>query len=253
MSKPLLKRLESTNRYEKSYQIYGFDHLIVEANFDDPDHGRPTQYGWSVLDTRYTVLNKYRRHYVIYLDTLAEVRSWIRAGGPILWDPEKRKTDRDWKPIPDGWTPAEARSQVPRRSDPGVGRKRRVGTGPSGDRAVRGGGGGQDRDRDPETGGLSDRPLGPLVLTGKKYAVCPGWVRSVNDGQRHFIGFGALTWLYGVNPNECVLMDGERERGWSLDVRESLIWLYPQKRYEDYESMKQELARGEDAFKLVEP
>lgn len=87
----------------------------------------------------------------------------------------------------------------------------------------------------------------------KKYAVVPGWITSVNDGQRHWIGFGALTWLYGVNPAECVKVDDETERGWNDDMRAHLIWLHPQRRHEDYESMKEELARGEDAFKLVEP
>jgi hypothetical protein len=83
--------------------------------------------------------------------------------------------------------------------------------------------------------------------------VAPGWVRSVNDGQRHWIGFGALTWLYGVNPNECILVSEKTARGREPKAYERLIWLHPQRNYEDYESMREELARGEDAFKLVEP
>lgn len=81
----------------------------------------------------------------------------------------------------------------------------------------------------------------------------PGWITSENDRQRHWIGFGALTWLYGVDPAECLLADGEQDRGWSQEFREGLVWLYPQYRHGDYEALKEELARGDDAFRLVEP
>ncbi len=40
-------------------------------------------------------------------------------------------------------------------------------------------------------------------MSDKKYAVCPGYVRSKNDGQRHHISFGRLCELYGVAPREC--------------------------------------------------
>lgn len=75
----------------------------------------------------------------------------------------------------------------------------------------------------------------------------------MNDGQRHFIGFGALTWLYGVNPSECIRVSEDQQMGREPESYRHLIWLHPQRHYEDYESMRKELARGEDAFKLIEP
>lgn len=39
-----------------------------------------------------------------------------------------------------------------------------------------------------------------------KYAVCPGWVTSINDGDRHFITFSKLCDLYHVDPKDCVDM-----------------------------------------------
>lgn len=37
-----------------------------------------------------------------------------------------------------------------------------------------------------------------------KYLVIPGIVRSINDGDIHFIGYNTLIRLYGVNPKECI-------------------------------------------------
>lgn len=48
-------------------------------------------------------------------------------------------------------------------------------------------------------------------------------------------------------------MTEEAQRGREPKVYEHLIYLHPQRNHEDYESMREELARGEDAFKLVEP
>lgn len=39
----------------------------------------------------------------------------------------------------------------------------------------------------------------------KKYLVCPGYVISKNDGERHFIDANTLMRLYGVNPSLCIL------------------------------------------------
>lgn len=44
----------------------------------------------------------------------------------------------------------------------------------------------------------------------KKYLVCAGYVRSKNDGDRHFISFNQLIRLYGVNRDECHLYDPTR-------------------------------------------
>lgn len=38
-----------------------------------------------------------------------------------------------------------------------------------------------------------------------KYNVWPGYVRSKNDGQTHYIGPGQLMRLYNVSPSECVI------------------------------------------------
>ena len=40
----------------------------------------------------------------------------------------------------------------------------------------------------------------------KKYALHPGYVISRNDGDEHYIGEWQLQRLYGVQPNECVLV-----------------------------------------------
>ena len=39
-----------------------------------------------------------------------------------------------------------------------------------------------------------------------RYVVHPGWVRSRNDGQDHFIRAGRLIHLYRVNPRECIIV-----------------------------------------------
>ena len=38
-----------------------------------------------------------------------------------------------------------------------------------------------------------------------KYLICPGWVTSKTDGQRHHVGHRTLIMLYGVDPRECVI------------------------------------------------
>lgn len=47
-----------------------------------------------------------------------------------------------------------------------------------------------------------------------KYGLCPGYVISKNDGQRHFINAGKLMRLYNVSPAECVILyDGKKPMG----------------------------------------
>ncbi len=41
----------------------------------------------------------------------------------------------------------------------------------------------------------------------KRFLVLPGWVKSQNDGDLHFITFDQLCWLYGVDAAECVNAD----------------------------------------------
>lgn len=56
----------------------------------------------------------------------------------------------------------------------------------------------------------------------KKYLVCPNWVTSANDGDRHFITAIMLIGLYGVNPHECIVSrDVLNRRG--LDISELII------------------------------
>jgi hypothetical protein len=37
-----------------------------------------------------------------------------------------------------------------------------------------------------------------------RYVLCPGYVISRTDGQRHFVGVSQLRQLYGVPRHECV-------------------------------------------------
>ncbi len=61
---------------------------------------------------------------------------------------------------------------------------------------------------------------------GKKYVICPGWVESQTDGDRHFIGAARLMQLYGVSPAECFV-----ERAWPFrPLPEGLIPLGPRYR-----------------------
>lgn len=59
-------------------------------------------------------------------------------------------------------------------------------------------------------------------MSQAKFVVHPGWVVSVKDRQRHFVGFGELVALYRVPPKECVRY---RESGWRAPT--NAIHLYP--------------------------
>lgn len=65
-----------------------------------------------------------------------------------------------------------------------------------------------------------------------KYVLCPGYITSKTDGQRHYITAPQLMKLYGVRPKECVVhipqdwwerSDYER----AAKSHEGLIWLAP--------------------------
>jgi hypothetical protein len=69
--------------------------------------------------------------------------------------------------------------------------------------------------------------MGPV-----KYLVCPGIVKSVNDGQHHYIGPNMLMHLYGVKYDECKIY--EPSPNWlpidyelSFERNINLIKLYP--------------------------
>lgn len=50
-------------------------------------------------------------------------------------------------------------------------------------------------------------------MSGPKYLLCPGWVTSQTDGQRHFVGERQLAALYSVPMSQCAV----RGRfGWRL-------------------------------------
>lgn len=59
-----------------------------------------------------------------------------------------------------------------------------------------------------------------------KYVVHPGWVRSINDRERHFITFSTLCRLYGVLPQYCIDASDEHSiRG--INLNDFQIHLYP--------------------------
>ena len=53
-----------------------------------------------------------------------------------------------------------------------------------------------------------------------KYALIPGYVESKSDGQDHYISARQLCRLYGVNRNECLVIDYKNPgtfRGLNID------------------------------------
>lgn len=105
MTKAALFKIEVGPFEPSRWGIHGYEHLYVEAQHG----GQARPYGWEVVDSRFTPgMDRWRRAHVIFRRGLDEVREWVQAGGPALWDPEKRKTDRDWEPIPEGLERIEA-------------------------------------------------------------------------------------------------------------------------------------------------
>lgn len=244
--KPALFRMEPDD-FVSRWGVHGCDHLYVEGSYDETGK----LYGWTILDKRFTPgLDRWNRAFVLFVDSLQEVRDWVHAGGPALWDPERRKVDKKWRPVPDEWQAREARGEAPGRTDSGV---------RSGQRVVGGGQGSLQRGRRGEgcegvvgAGQSTHRSFWSSDVDGKKYAVCPSFVVGPT-GERYFIDFDALAWLYGVKPSECLEVPPGAQDGKLPDKVESLVWLYPRERLEDYEALRAELARGRDAFKLEEP
>ncbi len=74
----------------------------------------------------------------------------------------------------------------------------------------------------------------------RKYAVCPGWITSHNDGERHFIGAGDLMRLHRVNPAECIVLTDYHKQAHLAGMGRDLIGLYPQY---DYPSREGETER----------
>lgn len=58
-------------------------------------------------------------------------------------------------------------------------------------------------------------------MSHKKYLVVPGWVKSQNDGEMHFVNAPRLMQLYRVSPHECLVVndrDEAIERGFGGDL-----------------------------------
>lgn len=60
-------------------------------------------------------------------------------------------------------------------------------------------------------------------MNTKKYLVIGGYVRSKNDGQKHYIPAHRLVDLYNVSPSECILTD-------SKDMDRALCGIHPNDR-----------------------
>lgn len=59
-------------------------------------------------------------------------------------------------------------------------------------------------------------------MSETKFVVCPGKVKSVNDGDWHYVGVAALVRLYELRPDEYVVAG--RARG-----HQGLVPLYPRR------------------------
>jgi len=56
------------------------------------------------------------------------------------------------------------------------------------------------------------------------YALHPGWIVSMNDGDDHYISVPQLAKLYSLAPNEYIVWDTENDR--TLDPEE-YVHLFP--------------------------
>jgi hypothetical protein len=66
---------------------------------------------------------------------------------------------------------------------------------------------------------LDDCDMLAQVEARKRYVLFPGWIRSKNDGDWHYITDKMLVNLYGVDPRECAVESDDNPPG--------LIALYP--------------------------
>lgn len=60
------------------------------------------------------------------------------------------------------------------------------------------------------------------------YVLCPDYVTSQCDGQRHFIGADRLASLYGLRLSDCLVNSEEKLAGLTQEQREKIIYLRPQ-------------------------
>lgn len=62
-------------------------------------------------------------------------------------------------------------------------------------------------------------------MSGKKYAIHPGYVYSKFDGGEHYVGYRDLISLYRIKSSECIKWDESHTIGWKYD---DYIHLFPQ-------------------------
>lgn len=66
-----------------------------------------------------------------------------------------------------------------------------------------------------------------------KYILHPNWVRSINDGQEHYISGAQLAELYRLPKGSWIEFDPDKRFGWRANIND-LIHLGTQKRPSDY-------------------
>lgn len=60
-----------------------------------------------------------------------------------------------------------------------------------------------------------------------RYVLHPGYVVSRNDHDRHYIGSGRLRELYGLRPDDNVIVDDGPDRYWTRVHGPDVVHLYP--------------------------
>ncbi len=80
------------------------------------------------------------------------------------------------------------------------------------------------------------------VVRANKYLIIPGFVRSVNDGEMHFISGAKLITLYNLNPQDCQIADVSRPHWQAGYILKDWICLEP-RTYGDYQEHLQDAVR----------
>jgi hypothetical protein len=63
------------------------------------------------------------------------------------------------------------------------------------------------------------------AISRPRYVLCPGWITSRNDGDRHYISAAKLARYYGVNLRDCLIeLPGKSRR---FQVHEKMVFLNP--------------------------
>jgi len=63
----------------------------------------------------------------------------------------------------------------------------------------------------------------------KKYILHPGYIHSINDGDRHYISAPKLAELYNVSLEECYIIHPNEKVGIGSLTGKKLIDLYPRR------------------------